>query len=105
MLTSMTGYGEGLYRRPSDGALRRVPARRREDIDRFGWDVVDPETHEVLEPVPTPEDAALLARNVYALTKRYQEELAFALGDVYGFPVTCLGLFNVYGPRQSLRNP
>jgi dTDP-L-rhamnose 4-epimerase len=105
VLTSMTGYGEGLYRRPSDGALRRVPTRRREDIDRFGWDVVDPETHEVLEPVPTPEDAALLARNVYALTKRYQEELAFALGDVYGFPVTCLRLFNVYGPRQSLRNP
>jgi len=105
VLTSMTGYGEGCYRRPSDGALRRVPARRREDIDRFGWDVVDPDTHEVLEPAPTPEDAALLSRNVYALTKRYQEELALAQGDVYGFPVTCLRLFNVYGPRQSLSNP
>src|SRR5438445_13744316 len=50
VLTSMTGYGEGLYRRPSDGALRRVPARRRGDSERFGWDAVDPETHEVLEP-------------------------------------------------------
>jgi len=105
VLTSMTGYGEGCYRRPSDGAIRRVPARRREDIDRFGWDVVDPDTHEVLEPAPTSEDAVLLARNVYALTKRYQEELALAQGDVYGFPVTCLRLFNVYGPRQSLSNP
>ncbi len=105
VLTSMTGYGEGCYRRPSDGTLLRVPARRREDIDRFGWDVVDPDTHEVLEPAPTPEDAALLARNVYALTKRYQEELALALGEVYDFPVSCLRLFNVYGPRQSLANP
>ncbi len=104
-LTSMTGYGEGLYRRPSDGSLLRVPIRSREDIDRFGWDLVDPETHEVLELAPTPEDAALLARNVYALTKRYQEELALALGEIYDFPVTCLRMFNVYGPRQSLSNP
>jgi dTDP-L-rhamnose 4-epimerase len=27
------------------------------------------------------------------------------VGDVYGFPVVCLRLFNVYGPRQSLSNP
>src|SRR5581483_2193131 len=47
----------------------------------------------------------LRARNVYALTKRYQEELALSLGAVYGFPVVCLRLFNVYGPRQSLSNP
>ena len=47
----------------------------------------------------------LLARNVYALTKRWQEELALSLGGVYGFPVVCLRLFNVYGPRQSLSNP
>ena len=105
VLTSMTSYGEGLYRRPSDGTLRRVPARRREDIDRYGWDIVDRETREVLQPVPTPEDAELLGRNVYALTKRYEEELALALGDVHGFPVACLRLFNVYGPRQSLSNP
>src|SRR5262249_59666437 len=45
------------------------------------------------------------ARNVYALTKRWQEELALSLGGVYGFPVVCLRLFNVYGPRQSLSNP
>ena len=55
--------------------------------------------------MPTPEDAALLARNVYALTKRWQEELCLGLGTVYGFPVVCLRLFNVYGPRQSLSNP
>jgi dTDP-L-rhamnose 4-epimerase len=103
--TSMTGYGEGLYRRPSDGRLLRVAIRTEDDIVRRGWEPTCPETGESLEPAPTPEDATLLARNVYALTKRYQEELALSLGGVYGFPVVCLRLFNVYGPRQSLGNP
>ena len=103
--TSMTGYGEGLYRRPSDGRLLRVGIRSEEDIVRHGWEPACPDTGEPLEAMPTPEDAGLLARNVYALTKRYQEELSLALGTVYGFPVVCLRLFNVYGPRQSLTNP
>ena len=105
IFTSMTGYGEGLYRRPSDGAFERVDIRDELSIEKYGWDPVCPETHEVLEPVPTPESSALLASNIYALTKRYQEELSFSLGKVFNFPVVCLRLFNVYGPRQSLSNP
>jgi dTDP-L-rhamnose 4-epimerase len=105
ILTSMTGYGEGMYRRPSDGRLLRVGIRTEGEIRRSGWEPVCPETAEPLEPVPTPEGAAFLARNVYALTKRYQEELALSLRTVYGFPVVCLRMFNVYGPRQSLSNP
>jgi dTDP-L-rhamnose 4-epimerase len=103
--TSMTGYGEGLYRRPSDGRLLRVAIRSEDDIVRRGWEPTCPETGEPLTGEPTPEDVALLARNVYALTKRWQEELSLSLGAVYGFPVVCLRLFNVYGPRQSLSNP
>lgn len=105
VLTSMTGYGEGVYRRPSDGVIVRPPIRTLEDVQKYGWELHDPQTGERLEPVPTPEDAALLARNVYALSKRWQEELALSLGELYGFPTTCLRLFNVYGPRQSLSNP
>jgi dTDP-L-rhamnose 4-epimerase len=103
--TSMTGYGEGCYRRPSDGRVLRVPIRSEDDIRRHGWEPVCPETGERLEPAPTPEDAALQARNVYALTKRWQEELILSLAATYGFPAVCLRLFNVYGPRQSLSNP
>ncbi|MCW5891464.1 MAG: NAD-dependent epimerase/dehydratase family protein [bacterium] len=103
--TSMTGYGEGCYRRASDGRRLRVPIRTEDDIARRGWEPVCPETGERLEPAPTPEDAALLARNVYALTKRWQEELILSLASTYGFPAVCLRLFNVYGPRQSLANP
>lgn len=105
VLSSMTSYGEGLYRRPSDGALLRASVRSEEDIRRWGWDVVDSASGERLDPVPTPEDAALLAHNVYALSKRYQEDLALSLGRLYGIPTVCLRLFNVYGPRQSLSNP
>ena len=105
VFTSMTGYGEGVYRRPSDGRLLRVETRTEADIARHGWEPVCPETGEPLEPAPTPEDSVLLARNVYALSKRWQEELALSLAGVYGFPVVCLRLFNVYGPRQSLSNP
>jgi dTDP-L-rhamnose 4-epimerase len=105
VFTSMTGYGEGLYRRPSDGRLLRVNIRSQAEVDQYGWEPVCPETREILQPVPTPEDSALLAQNVYALTKRYQEELTLSLGQTYGFPVVCLRLFNVYGPRQSLNNP
>jgi dTDP-L-rhamnose 4-epimerase len=82
VLTSMTGYGEGMYRRPSDGRLLRVGIRTEAEIRRSGWEPVCPETAEPLEPVPTPEGAALLAQNVYALTKRYQEELALSLRAV-----------------------
>jgi dTDP-L-rhamnose 4-epimerase len=103
--TSMTSYGEGVYRRPSDGALLRPDVRAEEDVRRFGWEPVDPATGERLEAVPTAEDAELRARSVYALTKRYQEELALGLGRVYDIPVVCLRLFNVFGPRQALSNP
>src|SRR5437867_9799370 len=42
--TSMTGYGEGLYRRPSDGALVRVAIRTEDDIVRRGWEPTCPDT-------------------------------------------------------------
>ena len=105
IFASMTGYGEGVYRRPSDGARMRVRIRTQEDIEKHGWEPACPETGETLVPYPSDEDAALTALNVYALTKRYQEELALSTGRTFDIPVACFRLFNVYGPRQSLSNP
>ena len=105
VFTSMTQYGEGMYRRPSTGARLRVPIRSELDVERYGWEPVAPDDQEVLEAIATPEDAELQASNIYALTKRYQEELTRSLGAFYRFPVVCLRLFNVYGPRQSMTNP
>ncbi len=103
--TSMTSYGEGLYRRLSDGKSIRVDVRTSEDIQRYGWEPVCPETGKPVEPIPTAETSESKARNTYALSKRYQEELALSLGNTHGFPVVCLRLFNVYSPRQSMSNP
>lgn len=103
--TSMTGYGEGLYRRLSDGKPIRVNVRTQEQIQFYGWEPICEETGDALKPMPTPETAESMARNIYALSKRYQEEIALSLGRVYGFPVVCFRLFNVYGPRQSISNP
>jgi dTDP-L-rhamnose 4-epimerase len=105
VLTSMTGYGEGVYKRLSDGKLMRADIRTEKDVSMFGWEPRCPETGEELQPAPTPEDAEMRAHNIYALTKRYQEELVTSMARVYGWPVICLRLFNVYGPRQSLSNP
>ena len=105
VFASMTGYGEGVYVRPSDGARMRVGIRREEDIVAHGWEPTCPQTKEPLVAHPTDEDAALMATNIYALTKRYQEELALSSGRTFGFPVVCFRLFNVFGPRQSLSNP
>jgi dTDP-L-rhamnose 4-epimerase len=105
VLGSMTAYGEGCYRRRSNRATARVSIRSEQDVRRHGWEAVAPDDAEPLEPVPITEDAALLATNVYALTKRFQEDLALGMGAVHGLPVVSLRLFNVYGPRQSLSNP
>lgn len=105
VLTSMTQYGEGVYQRPSDGVRVRIEPRTESDVEKFGWEPVCPRTRERLMPVPTPEDAELLAENTYALTKRHQEELALTVSRRYGYPAVCFRMFNVFGPRQSLNNP
>jgi dTDP-L-rhamnose 4-epimerase len=105
VLASMTGYGEGAYRVRPDAPLVRVDIRSEADIQQHGWEPVHPESGEPLTPAPTPESADRMAANVYALTKRYQEELALSVGGTFGIPVVVLRLFNVYGPRQSLSNP
>ena len=41
-------------------------------------------------------------RWAYAVSKLFDEHLAFAYSDAYGFPVTILRFFGSYGPRQNL---
>jgi dTDP-L-rhamnose 4-epimerase len=101
--SSMSIYGEGLYRTPSgtlvDDAVR--PAGRRED---GGWDPLGP-GGEILMPVPTPESKRPSLASVYALTKYVQERLTLTVAPAYGMQGVALRLFNVYGPGQALSNP
>jgi dTDP-L-rhamnose 4-epimerase len=101
--SSMSIYGEGLYRTPSGQAVfpgvrtsRTLEARR---WDEFGV------SGERLMPGPTPEDKPLEPTSIYAISKRDQEEMCLSVGRAYGIPTVALRFFNVYGPRQSLSNP
>jgi dTDP-L-rhamnose 4-epimerase len=101
--SSMSVYGEGLYRAP-DGALIDGFERSREQLERGDWELRGPDG-QPLEPVPTPETKEPALTSVYALTKYDQERLCLMFGSAYRIPVTALRFFGTYGPRQALSNP
>ncbi len=103
--SSMSLYGEGLYRRPSDGEPVNPMLRSDEQLARRDFQMRDPDTGEVLQAVATPEAKPAMCTSVYALTKKEQEELCLLVGKSYGIPTVACRFFNVYGPRQSLSNP
>jgi dTDP-L-rhamnose 4-epimerase len=102
--SSRAVYGEGAYVCDSCGPVSpggRVPA----DLDSGEWDVSCPRCGNAVCPVPTAEGEPTRPGSVYGLSKLDQERLTLLLGATYSLPVVALRFFNVYGPRQSLRNP
>lgn len=99
--SSMSIYGEGLYRKES-GEI--VAAVERTPVPGGSWDPVD-ETGRPLIPVPTPEAKRPALASVYALTKYVQERLILMIAAAYGMEACALRLFNVFGPGQALSNP
>lgn len=101
--SSMSVYGEGLYRRGDGGiveAVRRTPAALRDGH----WDPVDRDGA-ALQPIATHEEKCPDLSSVYALTKFNQEKLTLMLSAAYGIEAVALRLFNVFGPGQMLSNP
>ena len=103
--SSMSIYGEGLYRRPSDGARVSPVMRPEAQLADRDFEMRDPETGEHLEPVGTPESKPLHCTSVYALSKKDQEEYSLVIGRAHGISTVACRFFNVFGPRQSLSNP
>lgn len=97
--SSMSVYGEGLYRLP-DGTPWPHATRTSEPR----WDPVGP-NGEPLEPIPTPETKPPNLASLYALTKFDQERMCLIFGQAYRQEVVALRFFNAYGPRQALSNP
>jgi dTDP-L-rhamnose 4-epimerase len=101
--SSMSIYGEGLYRDPqghvSNGIERSVAQLRNHD-----WEVRN-ERGEALSPLPTPESKCPTLASVYALSKYDQERMCLMVGQAYGIPTVALRFFNVFGTRQALSNP
>ncbi|HVL64272.1 MAG TPA: NAD-dependent epimerase/dehydratase family protein [Actinomycetota bacterium] len=101
--SSMSVYGEGLYRDDS-GAPVAVPERTKDDLLNRRWEPRGP-SGQALEPVPTPESKPPALSSVYALNKYNQERLCLLFGGAYDVPTIALRFFNVYGPHQALSNP
>lgn len=101
--SSMSIYGEGLYRTPA-GDEREGHRRSMAQLEADEWELRGPDGA-VLEPLPTPERKTPDLASVYALSKYDQERLCLMIGRAYDMSATALRFFNVYGPRQALSNP
>ena len=102
LASSRSVYGEGAYRL---GDRLVVPEPR--DAKRMAeghWEPVGPGGEE-LTLIATPEEAPASPASVYAATKLATEQLGKIFAEAYGVSITALRFQNVYGERQSLRNP
>ena len=100
--SSMSVYGEGLYR-DVDGIEYEEVVRTGTRV-HGGWDPADSKGRP-LSPIPTPEGKRLALASVYALGKYVQERLTLTVAPAYGMACTALRLWNAYGPGQALSNP
>jgi len=101
--SSMSLYGEGLYKLPGDG-ISAAMERSVEQLKAHDWEVRNAEG-DVLIPLPTPESKPPALASIYALSKYDQERMALITGRAYGIPTVALRFFNVFGTRQALSNP
>jgi dTDP-L-rhamnose 4-epimerase len=101
--SSMSLYGEGLYRSAS-GSVVAGYERSLEQLKARDWELRG-DDGEPLTPIPTPESKVPTLASVYALSKYDQERLCILIGRAYNIPTVALRFFNVYGTRQALSNP
>jgi dTDP-L-rhamnose 4-epimerase len=103
--SSMSIYGEGLYRCPAEGVEVTPEPRPDAQLAARDWEPRCPSCGEALEPLPTSERKPIAPTSIYAVGKRDHEEMTLAWGRAYKVPATACRFFNVYGPRQALSNP
>jgi dTDP-L-rhamnose 4-epimerase len=102
--SSKSIYGEGAYKCPTHGIIY-PDMRPIEQLRKKEWEVKCPECSRNAKPVGITEDKPVQNLNPYALSKYATERLALDYAFVTGIPTVAFRYFNVYGPRQSLRNP
>ncbi|MDN3920948.1 NAD-dependent epimerase/dehydratase family protein [Roseateles violae] len=102
LASSRSVYGEGAYRLAGQVV---VPGSR--DLKRLEAGLFEPLGPEgqALELIATPETATPSPASVYAATKLANETLGRLMAEAYNLTVVALRFQNVYGERQSLRNP
>lgn len=102
LASSRSVYGEGAYE--LDGKPFIPGPRDPERLKSGLFEPVGPQG-ESLRLVATPETATPCPASIYAATKLANETLGRVFSEAYGTRVVALRFQNVYGERQSLRNP
>lgn len=102
--SSMSPYGEGMYACKNCDVISPSP-RQEENLKNKIWDLNCPKCNMILDSIPTLEKKVQEANSVYAITKKFQEEITMNVGKAYNIPTVALRYFNAFGPRQSLSNP
>ena len=102
LASSRSVYGEGAYL--LNNVMVVPPSRRIERLKAGLFEPVGP-NGEALELIATPESATPAPSSVYAATKLANETLGRLMAEAYGLNVVALRFQNVYGERQSLKNP
>jgi dTDP-L-rhamnose 4-epimerase len=102
LASSRSIYGEGAYE--LDGTLWVPPPRSIERLKAGRWEPTGP-GGEPLTLVATPEAAPPQPASVYAASKLAIEQLGKIVADAFSRRIVALRFQNVYGERQSLRNP
>ena len=102
LASSRSIYGEGAYRL---GTEIVVPEPRSlENMKQGRFEPTGP-AGESLALIPTPESVRPFPASIYAATKLANEVLGRLMAEAYGLTVVALRFQNVYGERQSLKNP
>jgi dTDP-L-rhamnose 4-epimerase len=102
---SMSSYGPGRYFCPRCRKDIYPPPRTDATMSRGNWDQMCPVCDERLMPDATTEDAPLNSQNMYAMSKKVQEEMVLNICKTYDVPAVSLRLYSTYGPRQCQGNP
>ena len=80
--SSMSVYGEGLYRSRRGLFIVRSSAARRSCVPLVGIRLMK---GAALEPIPTPETKTPALSSVYALSKYVQERMCLMIGRAYKY--------------------
>lgn len=104
LASSRAVYGEGSHQCPKHGRIY-PPVRAKSAMERGDFSIVCPLCGARALPVATTEERPLTPISLYGWTKKQQEELCQYAASTYSIPIAILRYFNVYGSRQSLRNP
>jgi dTDP-L-rhamnose 4-epimerase len=103
--SSMSIYGEGEYYCPNCDSICHPSVRDDEQMAIGEWEHACPDCGQGLNPKPVPESKPQDGANIYAITKKSQEEMMLSTGRTYNIPTVALRYFNIFGSRQSLNNP